>query len=105
MKYEYRVFKKQLEDLKESLITEIVKHCLNEKALEIEFNNGIVHAYIDDQVNQVICRVNVEQRVAVVDDTYTTNNIKLDDLTLDELLGIYSQIEEGNYEIWEEIAD
>jgi hypothetical protein len=105
MKYEYQVFKKQLEDLKETLISEMIKHCLNDKALEIEFDNGILHAYFDDQINQVICRLNVEQRVAVVDDTYNTINIKLDDLTLDELLSMYAEIEKGNYEIWEEIAD
>ena len=105
MKYEYQVFKKQIEDIRETLISEMIKHCLNDKALEIEFHNSILHAYIDDQVNLVICRLNVEQRVAVVDDTYNTINIKLDNLTLDELLGMYAEIEQGNYEIWEEIAD
>jgi archaellum biogenesis ATPase FlaH len=95
----------QLESLKEFIIDDLVKGCLNVKALEIDYHHPILHAYIDDQHNQVIARLNVEQQHVVIDDSYRTINIKLDDLTLDELLGLLREFEEGHYEIWEVVGD
>lgn len=101
MKYE--TYRKQLDSLREDIIQHLIKGCLNEKALEIEFHNPIVHAYIDDQTNEVIGRLNIEQKVVVIDSGFEVRWLSLDRLTLDELLSLFGEFEQGNYEVWEVI--
>jgi hypothetical protein len=99
----YGTYKKQLDTLKEDIIKDVVKSCLGKGILEIELHHPLIYQYIDDQTNEVIGRVNIEQQVAVIDDSYNMYNVKLDDLSLDILLGLLGEFEQGNYEVWEVI--
>jgi hypothetical protein len=98
-------YQKQLDKIKADVIYDLVTGCLSAGALEIEFHNPLIYQYIDDQANEVICRINIEQQVALIDDSFDISSVKLDKLSLDILLKLLQEFEEGNYEIWEVVAE
>ena len=103
MKYE--VYKQQLNSLNLDIVKDITATLRNEKAVEIEFHTPMIHAYIDDQTNEVIARLNIEDGVVVIDSGMYIYRLGFDKLTLDELLGILGEVESGNYEVWETVED
>lgn len=102
-KMNYGTYKEQLGTLRQDIIKDIVKGCLGKGILEIELHNPLIYQYVDDQTNEVIGRINIEQQVAVIDDSYNMYNVKLDKLSLDILLGLLCEFEQGNYKVWEVI--
>jgi hypothetical protein len=103
MKHE--AYQNQLDKIKADVINDLVIGCLSAGALEIEFHNPLIYQYIDDQTNEVIGRINIEQHVAVIDDTYHISSVKLDKLSLDILLNLLQEFEQGNYEVWEVVSE
>jgi hypothetical protein len=101
MKYEQ--YKNEFIDLKYKVISAINHKLINDNAAEIEFHNGIIHNWIDDQQNEVIKRFNVETANVLVDTGYDSYFVELSKLDLDKLLAILEMIEAGSYEVWEEL--
>ena len=103
MKHEQ--YNKAFMDLRSDIKHEIVTQLIKEKASEIELHNSIVHLYYDDQINEVIKRVDIVAGTVILDDTYNSRSIPIDKLTLDELLAILQAVETGSYEVWAEFED
>jgi hypothetical protein len=104
MKHE--AYQKQLDKIKADVIYDLVTGCLSAGALEIQLYHPLVYRDFDgNQVNEVITRINIEQQVALIDDSFDISSIKLDKLSLDILLNLLQEFEEGNYEIWEVVAE
>ena len=104
MKHE--AYQKQLDKIKADVIYDLVTGFLSAGALEIQLYRPLVYQDFDGhQVNEVITRINIEQQVAVIDDSFDMSHIKLDKLSLDILLRLLQEFEEGNYEIWEVVAE
>jgi hypothetical protein len=101
MKYE--TYKNQLATLKVDIISDVVKGCLSNGILEFELHNPLIYQYVDDQTNEVIGRINIEQQVAVIDDSFNMYNVKLDKLSLDILIELLCEFEQGRYKVWEVI--
>lgn len=99
----YEFYKQQLNSLNLDIIKDITATLKKENAVEIAFNRQILHAYIDDQTNEVIGRLNIEDRVVLIDSGMYIYRLAFERLTLDELLSILGEVESGNYEIWETI--
>lgn len=97
----YQEFKQSYIDLKQGIISDITHSLIKENAAEIELHNGIIHNFIDDQLNEVIKRVNVETASVTVDTGVDSYNTELSELSIDELLAILQLVEKGEYEVWE----
>lgn len=89
-------------DLRLDVITEINHKLIKENASEIELHNAILHNYVDEQMNEVIRRVNVDTGTVYIDTGYDSHTLKFDEISLHELLSILELIESGSYEVWEE---
>lgn len=100
MKHEQ--YKTEFINLKENVITAIKHQLLNENATEIQLHNPIIHNFIDDQMNEVVSRVNVETASVQIDTGFDEYWNELTELSLDILLAILKAVETGSYEVWEE---
>ena len=101
----YEFYKQQLNSLNLDIVIDITATLRKENAVEIEFHTPMLHAYINDQANEVIARLNIQDKVVLIDSGTYIYRLALDRLTLDELLGILGEVESGNYEVWEEVEN
>ena len=96
-------YKQQLETVRVDIKKEIFR-ILNEKnIIEINFQ-GIIHNYMDDQMNEVINGLNIEQDVVFTDTGCDNDTISFEDCSTDELLGILEIVETEDYDVIEEKA-
>lgn len=102
----YQEYRQAFIDLKQDVNSEIKHALIKENAAEIELHNGIIHS-IDDYSSpvqyNVIKRVNIETASVTIDTGSDYYSTELSELSLDELLAILQLIEQGSYEIWEEL--
>jgi len=68
-----------------------------------ELNNPIMHQYIDDQINEVISKVQVDTESVSIDSGICEANMPLKDCTTEELLSILEAIENDDISIFEEL--
>ena len=101
----YEFYKQQLNSLNLDIVKDITATLRKENAVEIEFHHPMIHAYINDQTNEVIGRLNIKDRVVLIDSGTYIYRLALERLTLDELLAMLGEVESGNYEIWEEVEN
>ena len=101
----YEFYKQQLNSLNLDIVKDITATLRKENAVEIEFDRPMIHAYINDQTNEVIGRLNIENKVVLIDSGTYIYRLALERLTLDELLAMLGEVESGNYEIWEQVEN
>lgn len=98
----HQEYKQAFLDLKQDVIEDIKRKLISDNAVEVQLHNPIIHNWIDDQMNEVVSRVNVETASVQVDTGHDDYNTELTELSLDMLLAILEAVETGSYEVWEE---
>ena len=91
-------YKIKLVGLKNDIIGEINRILEIKGFDEIEFNNNAVLSVIDDQTSEKICLYCRRVNEIMTDNGYKMNKYSVTDLSLNTLLWILTEIEEGNFE-------
>jgi len=91
-------YKIKLVGLKNDIIGEINRILEIKGFDEIEFNNNAVLSVIDDQTSEKICLYCRRVNEIMADNGYKMNKYSVTDLSLNTLLWILTEIEEGNFE-------
>lgn len=89
---------------RDEIIEDIRTEMILNKAQQIDFHEGIIFNYIDDQTNDVISSIALDERV-FIDSDFDTDVVSLQDLSTDQLILILEMIEMGMFEIDELIEE
>lgn len=89
---------------RDEIIEDIRTEMILNKAQQIDFHEGIIFNYIDDQTNDVISSIALDERV-FIDSDFDTDVVSLQDLSTDQLILILEMIEMGKFEIDELIGE
>lgn len=103
MKHEQ--YKKAFNDLGSDIKHEIVTQLVKENAGDIQLHTGIIFNFIDDQMNEVIKRVDVVSGKVQIDSGGDDYWLPFDSLTVDQLLGILEAVEFGSYDVWAQVEE
>jgi hypothetical protein len=101
----FKEYEKAFFDLKADVINQIKSDLIKEQASEIQLHHGIIFQHIDDQFSEIIKRVNIEVGNVSVDTGDDYYSVQFNNLTLDQLLSILCEVEQGNYDVWAEFEE
>jgi hypothetical protein len=101
----FKEYEKAFLDLKADVINEIKSKLIKEQASEIQLHHGILFQRIDDQQSELISRINIEIGTVSIDTGDDYYSVQFEYLTLDQLLSILCEIEEGSYDVWADLIE
>ena len=99
------IVQKDLANLRIRVIDEIEELVTKAEAYEIHLDNPVMFQYIDEQISEVICNVRPCNESVTIDTGENEYELPIKDLSLDLLVVILEEVENGHFSVWEDICE